>query len=80
MSTYQPTYNTNNRFGRSPSSKVSYSPGHWKNYLVTDFVGHKDNRTSRDNMSNRALSPSSSINQIPYSNSDYFDEKQKKKE
>ena len=80
MSTYQASYNASNRIHRSPSAKMSYSPGHWKNYIMNDFIPPKDNRTSRDTLSNRALSPSNSINQINYPQSSYYDEKQKKKE
>ena len=79
MSTYTPSYQNNNRIQRSPSSKVSYSPGNWKNYVVKDFFMNKDNRTSRDSLSNRALSPSNSINQLASGEKNYQEEKNRKK-
>lgn len=73
MSTYQATYNASSRLHRSPTAKLSYSPSNWKNYVVSDFIPQKDNRTSRDSFSQRALSPSNSINQMNYQNTNVFD-------
>lgn len=81
MSNYGASYGNNNKLHRSPSGKVSYSPGNWKSYISNDLLQYKDNRASRDSLSNRALSPSNSINQISYTpQRELREEKQKKKE
>ena len=67
---------------RSPSNHTSYSPGHWKNYVVKEFDHkYKDIKASRHSQSQRAMSPQNSLSHIIYEPvHEGFDEKQRKKE
>lgn len=66
MSNHQATYGNNSKLYRSPSAKISYSPGNWKNYTSNNFLDYKDNRTSRDSLSSRGMSPYNSLSKINF--------------
>ena len=81
MSYYEPSYNSGVRGERSPGAKGSYSPGHYKSYLVKDFQGkNPDSRIIRDRP--RQSNHGSEVSELSYQPrvSDIVDEKQRKKE
>jgi hypothetical protein len=42
---------------RNPSGKLSYSPGHWKNYIATDLIRRPEESRSSYESGNRFSSP-----------------------
>lgn len=67
MSKYQPTYNGENNVGRSPSNKASYSPGHWKSYLINDLpTNHNNSRIDKERHSQRGSNNPSTVSQLSY--------------
>ena len=67
MSKYQPTYNSGNNIGRSPSSKGSYSPGHWKSYLINDIHTNPNNsRIDKERQNQRGNNNPSTVSRLTY--------------
>lgn len=82
MQSQRQTYNNNQAkvLERNPSGKLSYSPGHWKNYIAADLMRWPEESRSSYESGNRFSSPGNNSYYQQLAQASQREEKERKKE